>query len=125
MDSLFHFQTSHPLPLVHHNLAAITNTTLKLLLICCLFPKLYQTALQDPEPHLQMNTSSPSWLCCTCFKHSRFKTEIFLLQNVLFRPLSWKKVLPTTQMPKSETWHIKTYIYLALFKGESNIIWWS
>lgn len=31
--TIFHFQTSHPLPRVHHNLAAITNTILKLLLL--------------------------------------------------------------------------------------------
>lgn len=29
-----------------------------------------------------------------------------------------KRVLPTIQMPKSETWDIKIYEYQALFKGE-------
>lgn len=29
-----------------------------------------------------------------------------------------KRVLSTIQMPKSETWDIKIYVYQALFKGE-------
>lgn len=33
-------------------------------------------------------------------------------------PYLGKKVLPTTKMPKLEIWHVKIYVYLALFKGE-------